>query len=320
MRKVTIPHTDLEVSHICLGTGSMGAEVGESDSFALLDAFVAAGGTFLDTAHVYGDWLPGAKHKSERTLGRWLAQTGQRDRIILATKGGHPDLGAMHISRMTPRDILIDLEESRECLGVETIDLYWLHRDDLTQPVGDIMEMLQAQVEAGTIRYFGCSNWQPERIVAAQAHATAHGFPSFVASQIWWSLAVPNLGTVQADHAMMDDAAMAFYRASDMAVVAYTSQARGFFSKASSGGIAALPEAVSRDFRNDQTEARLSRAVELATRLDTSVSAIVRAYISSQPFVAIPIIGCRTVDQLDDSLIDADLVLPSDALQYLMEG
>ena len=103
----------------------------------------------------------------------------------------------------------------------------------------------------------------------------------------------------------------------EMAVVAFTSQARGFFSKAATDGLRALKARVRRDFETERTAARLSRAVEVAERLGTTVTAVVRAYINSQPFVAIPIVGCRNLQQLRESLTDADLVLSADVLQYL---
>jgi len=187
MRYITIPHTTMRVSHICLGTGDMGTALSRHDSFAVLDAFVEAGGAFLDTAHVYGDWHSGEKHRSEKTIGQWLKTTGQRDRMILATKGAHPDLATMHTPRLSPQEIIADLDESLDCLGVGTIDLYWLHRDDPRRPVDEIVETLNDQMRAGKIRFFGCSNWTPARIGEAQAYAAAHSLDSFVASQLQWS-------------------------------------------------------------------------------------------------------------------------------------
>ena len=320
MRYVAIPHTTMRVSHICLGTGDMGTALSRHDSFAVLDAFVEAGGTFLDTAHVYGDWCPGEKHRSETTIGQRLKTTGQRDRMILATKGAHPDLATMHIPRLSPREIIADLDESLDCLGVGTIDLYWLHRDDPQRSVDEIVEMLNDQVRVGKIRFFGCSNWTPARIGEAQAYAAAHGLGSFVASQLQWSLAVPNPGSVAVDVAVMDDDAHAFYHEADMAVLAFSSQAKGFFTKARSGGLPAVKESVRRDYENEQTMARLARAGELAVRLGTSITAIILAYITSQPFVAAPIVGCQSIEQLRDSLADADVILSPDMLHYLVAG
>jgi aryl-alcohol dehydrogenase-like predicted oxidoreductase len=141
--------------------------VNRDDSFALLDAFVEQGGTFLDTAHVYANWAPGPRSISEKTIGAWLKATGTRDRLLIATKGGHPAPGHEPGSRLSPSDIVGDLDESLDFLGVERVDLYWLHRDDPNRPVGAMLEVVNEQARLGKIRHVGCSNWRPRRIRAA---------------------------------------------------------------------------------------------------------------------------------------------------------
>ncbi|GAC1433766.1 MAG: aldo/keto reductase [Chloroflexota bacterium] len=320
MRYVTLPATDLRVSHICLGTGGLGGAIDREASCALLDAFVEAGGTFLDTAHVYSDWIPGERHRSEKTIAHWLRTRGRRDRVIIATKGGHPDLATPLVPRLSSQEIAADLDESLDCLGIDTVDLYWLHRDDPERPVGEIMETLHAQVDAGKARYLGCSNWHHERIRMAQAYAVEHGLHPFVASQVFWSLAIPNPGAFPGDHVLMDGEAAAYYAGANLAVVAYTSQARGFFTKASTLGRDALKPELRRDFENERTLGRLARAEDLARRLGTSVSAVVLAYLTAQPFVSVPIIGPLSLDHLRDSLEGADLILTPEMLRYLAEG
>ncbi len=113
---------------------------------------------------------------------------------MIVTKGGHPELATPLTPRLAPDEIVGDLDASLACLGVEQIDLYYLHRDDPSRPVDAIMETLDAQVRLGKIRHAACSNWQLARIQAAQDYAHAHGLHPFVASQIFWSLAVANPG------------------------------------------------------------------------------------------------------------------------------
>ena len=104
----------------------------------------------------------------------------------------------MHIPRISPQDIITDIDESLHCLQTETIDLYWLHRDDPKQPVAAILETLNNQVTKGKIRYFGCSNWRVQRIEEAMQYATDHGIAGFVGNQLMWSFAVPNLDALEA--------------------------------------------------------------------------------------------------------------------------
>jgi aryl-alcohol dehydrogenase-like predicted oxidoreductase len=144
-----LPRTDLEPSVICLGTAEMGGGgIDDGASAAILDRYLELGGNVIDTAHVYSDWIPGAKQRSEKFLGRWLRERRVRDEIILSTKGAHPELGTMEVPRMSPVEVSRDLEASLQTLGVDHVDLYWLHRDDPQTPVEEILLMLEG-VPAG---------------------------------------------------------------------------------------------------------------------------------------------------------------------------
>jgi aryl-alcohol dehydrogenase-like predicted oxidoreductase len=320
VKYVTLPQTDLTVSRVALGSSMIGSRVSRDDSFALLDTFVEAGGTLIDTAHVYANWAPGPRSISEKTIGAWLRATRARDRVVIATKGGHPEPGHGHVSRLSPAEIVADLDESLDFLGVDRVDLYWLHRDDPNRPAGEMLEVLNEQARLGKIRYFGCSNWRPSRIREAQAYAAAHQLRPFVASQIFWNLARPNRDILPSDHAIMDDEAEAFYATAGMSVHAFTSQARGFFTKAAAGGLDSLSPKLRHDFENPATLARLERARQVARNLGTTVTAVVVASITSRPFVGVPILGCVTRDQLRDSLGDVDLTLSPETLRFLLYG
>jgi len=104
-----IPHTDLHPSVICLGTASFGTSLDTSTAFQLLDIFVEHGGNFIDTAHIYGAWIPDGLGLSEKIIGQWVKERGFKEKIIIATKGAHPLLSAMHIPRLSRQDILADL-------------------------------------------------------------------------------------------------------------------------------------------------------------------------------------------------------------------
>lgn len=318
MRSLTLPGLQTDVSMIALGTAAFGSLVPPEQSFAMLDAFVDAGGTLIDTAHVYADWLGGERHLSEKTLGRWLKQRGSSDDVVVASKGAHPDLATPLVPRLSPADVISDLDESLRCLGVERIDLYYLHRDDPSRPVAEIMEVLGDQVRLGKIGAIGCSNWQVARIAEAQAHAQGAGLPPFVASQAFWSMAKANPGAFASDHALIDDAALEFYAAQGMPVVAYTSQARGFFSKAAQTGVDRLKPDLRAAFENPENLARLDRAKVLADELGVTVSAITLAYLTSQTVAGIPLIGPMSLAQLQDSLAAADLRLTAGQIGFLL--
>jgi aryl-alcohol dehydrogenase-like predicted oxidoreductase len=315
LNPVALPFTDLEVSPICLGCGPLGSTLDRAASFRLLDAYAAAGGNFIDTAKVYADWLPGERSVSEKTIGTWLRQRGNRTRVIVATKGAHPDLATMHIPRMSPAEITGDLEASLRHLGVETIDLYWLHRDDPSRPVAEILETLAAQVLSGKIRYYGCSNWQTGRIREAQAYALAHGLPAFAANQMMWSLAAVNPdGPGDPTLAPMNSVMSAFHQETGLAAVPFSAQAGGFFSKLIAGRASLDAPG---PYRNSRNRERLARICQLVEETGLSVTQIVLGYLRGQPFVTVPIIGPQSLAQLADSLTAADVRLTPQQIAFL---
>ncbi len=322
MRQLTLPGSDLRVSSLCLGIGQFGSGLGQEISWRLLDAFVEAGGAFVDTANVYGDWVPGLKSPSEKMLGAWLAGRGNRDQVVLATKGGHPRLESMDVSRLAPADLVHDVDESLRHLQVEVIDLYWLHRDDPARPVGEIMQTLADLAAVGKIRSIGCSNWRADRIRAAQEYAAAQGLPGFVGDQMLWSMAAlnPN-GLPDPTMVAMTPDLYGYHLQSGLAAIPYSSQANGLFQKLSDwrsrdritpGQAARHPLA--------ENQARLARAQSLARDLGVSLTGIVLGYLQSQPFTTIPIIGCRTLDQLQDSLAGDGVRLSPEQLAFLEGG
>lgn len=311
MKSISMPGTDLTVSKVALGGSDLGSRIDREASFALLDAFIEGGGNCIDTALVYADWIPGTKSLSEKTIGAWMKERGNREQLVLMTKGGHPYLSSMHIPRLSREEIISDLNESLHHLGVETIDLYWLHRDDPARPVGEIIETMNELVQSGKIRYFGCSNWSTERIREATRYAERHQLAGFAASQLMWNLAVVNQETVDPRHmAILSPQDWEYYCAAGMTVFAYTSQARGFFSKAAKGGLSCVAETVRRSYENPQTMARLEQVMRLAEESAIPVSTVVLAYLTNQPFPAVPIVGPQSIPQLSETLMAAGLELP----------
>lgn len=318
MRYRNIPHTDLNPSVICLGGDSLGISRDEQTSFAMLDAFSEGGGNFVDTALVYGEWLPGGKGLSEKTIGKWIKARGNRSQIIIGTKGAHPRLDTMNVQRLSREDIVSDLDESLRNLGTGMIDLYWLHRDDPNRPVSEIITTLNEQVQAGKIRYFGCSNWRLDRIIAAQQFAAENGLQPFVANQIMWSLAVPNRESFfDPNMVAMDAPLKAYHRESGLAAVAYTSQARGFFSRLEKSGEEGLPDPVRKLFLNNTNRAIFTRLKEAARETGLSVGEIALAYLVSQPFATFAIAGCSTLPQLAEILRTVDVRLDAALLARL---
>ncbi|HVF09248.1 MAG TPA: aldo/keto reductase [Abditibacteriaceae bacterium] len=316
----SLPDTSLHPSVLCLGTGGFGTTTRTDDALAMLDAFAEAGGNFADTAHVYAAWLPGGAGQSERTLGRWL-RSRRPQNFIVGTKGGHPDLATMEISRLSPECLTRDVDESLERLQLERIDLYWLHRDDPAVPIAEIIESLNELRNSGRIGALGASNWTVARLTAANAYATRHNLVGFCASQIGWSLATMNSmtggfsGTLHMDEEMLD-----WHRRSKFPVAAYSAQANGFFAAPlppAAGPRTTKQETLARSYLNPENAARHARAGQLAKRLGRTTNEVALAYIWSQTFPTVAIIGPRTPEQLAASLRAHDLRLADSDVAFL---
>ncbi len=314
-----IGDTGLNASRICLGGGGLGSDIPLDAAFALLDTYAEAGGNFIDTARVYAAWIPGGMGASERAIGAWLRSRGVRDQMILGTKGAHPELAAINVDRMSPEEIGADLMASLEALGVDTVDIYWLHRDAPSVPVGEIIAALNAQVVAGRIRALGASNWRPDRIEAANAYARAHGLIGFSASQIAYSLATQGDDDAQRTLAM-NDATHAWHARTGFPLVAYTSQAQGFFGGKYGRGKGDPKATAMRMFYNEANLGRLERAQVVAASHGWSANDVALAYLLSQPFAVFPIVGCRTVAQVRASTAASALTLTPDEIAFLEGG
>jgi aryl-alcohol dehydrogenase-like predicted oxidoreductase len=303
---------------LALGTAELGLRGGDGPAFALLDAFVERGGTRVDTARVYSDWIPGEKGRSERIIGDWMHLRGNRGRISIATKGGHPPLGRMGHARMSPRDIRSDLEASLRGLRTDAVDVYYVHRDEPARPAGEIVETLEGFAREGLVRAYACSNWNAGRIREAMTYARDHGCRGFVESQVLWnigsrSMKPPSDPTMK----VMDGELLELHRTTGIVAVAYSSQAGGFFSKVDAAG-GRLRMALRASPYATPTNLRLAAVLsQVARELEKPVSHIVLAWLFSRDIPVLPIVGCRTPEQLGDSIAAAGLRLEAGAAARL---
>jgi aryl-alcohol dehydrogenase-like predicted oxidoreductase len=303
---------------LALGTAQLGIRGGVRLAFALLDAFVERGGTRIDTARVYSDWVPGETGRSERIIGDWMQKRGNRGRVLIATKGGHPPLRDMGRSRLSPQEIRSDLEASLRALRTDAIDVYYVHRDDPGRPAGEIVEALEDFAREGLIRAYACSNWTAGRIREGMAWAREHGCRGFSESQVLWNIGSRAMKP-PADRTMkvMDDELLALHRTTDLAAAAYSSQAGGFFSRLDAGGgrlrirLRASPYATPANLRLGGVLSQTAR------ELGRPISHLVLAWLLSREIPVLPIVGCRTLEQLEDSIAGAGLHLGGDVAARL---
>lgn len=317
LSKVKLGQTDLSVSQLCYGTNMLGWMLDQGKSNAILDTFAEAGGNFIDTARSYGDWMPDAPiGASERAVGTWL-KTRNRADFVIATKGGFFDMRVGdYRNRVTPDDIAADLAQSLDHLGVDCIDLYFLHMDNPESPVEPIVDALIGHQEAGRIRHFAASNWAADRIRAANAYAASIGKPGFAASETFWGLAAPDAATAaQQGYQHYYEGEYEELHASGLPILAYAAQSGGYFTKRASG--ANIREDIAARYANPVNDKRLAAVKAMAEAKGVSINEVVLAYLVNQPNQTIPIFGGSSPEQVRESVKGAALVLTAEELATL---
>jgi len=281
-----------------LGTVAKGKQM-----FELYENYCQTGGNFFDTAHSYACWMPDGDGASERALGECLKYYGNRSEVIISTKGGRPRQGPIYPRPddcMTDVVIGADITESLNRLQIDTIDLYTLHCDDTRHSVGEIIEMLNAEITRGRVRYIGASNWSIDRIVAANAYAASKNLQGFVVSSPQWNLAHPNRAPAGWDgnddklaH-MMTRADIDWHRENNFATMPWTPSAYGYLAGSTSVNAQSFDNPISRE--------RRVRARELAKELGTTPNQIALAYLLAHEFPVFPILGTMNMEHLTDAL------------------
>src|ERR1700686_2732207 len=307
MRTRLTPRTPLECSELCLGTAEFGSAVEDSFSEAITDRYVDLGGNVLDTAEIYAEWLPGGSHRSEEFLGRWLRKRKNRNVLILSKKGAHPRLDSMDKPRMSRKDVESDLDSSLQRLGVDSVDLYWLHRDDPGTPVEEILLTLEEFRKAGKIGYAGFSNWTQARAESARVAAAKLGVAGFIGSQNQWSLAKADAAKGDPTWAYIDESFAKWHAKYGLTAFPYTPQANGYFRRLDNGSITRASDLVKGLFHHPQNKNRYQRIKTLQSETGFSVAEIVLGYLLGQPFQVFPIVGPKKVTDLEESLGAADV-------------
>ena len=244
--KITIPDTDLTFHPLGLGTVNAGLAWDGADADRIFDTFLDMGGSLIDTAHVYSDWVKPERARSERAIGDWLQRSGKRNHIVLVTKGGHPDMTSehpdTHISRMKKEDMRSDLESSLRQLRTDHIDIYFYHRDDVNQPVEELVEVMEEFRRQGKIRYYGCSNWTTSRMKAADRYCREKGYRGFIANQALLNLGYKYMNPLDDDTLVYADSQMQQYHRENKGnlLMPYMGVCSGFFHKYAAGGADAV--------------------------------------------------------------------------------
>ncbi|MDN4631847.1 aldo/keto reductase [Sphingomonas sp. PsM26] len=302
--------TDLRIAPLVLGGNVFGWTADQTTSFAVLDAFVAGGGTMIDTADAYSAWVPGhSGGESESVIGAWLKHSGKRDQVQIASKVGMlPGDGG---EKLAPARIAAACDASLRRLGVETIDLYFAHQDDDSVPQEEVLAAFGKLVDAGKIRALGASNFHAKRLKSANDVAREMDLPRYHVLQPEYNLVSRH---------KFEGELQSFCVENNIGVVPYYGLASGFltgkyrnaddFGKSVRGGRM-------QEILDGNGPAVLAAMDSIAEETGASLAQIALAWLKEQPAVTAPIASATSVEQVEDLLGAMSLSLTTEQLDRL---
>ena len=307
--KRPVGNSGLHVAPLALGGNVFGWTADEATSFRILDAFVDAGGTMIDTADVYSGWVPGHKGgESEEVIGRWLKRDpGKRAKVVIATKVGF-------MSGLAPDTIRAACDASLQRLGIDTIDIYYQHKDDESVPLAESLKTFDDQAKAGKIRAIGLSNFAPDRLAEACIIARVDGFPAVSALQPWYNM-------VERDK--YEGPLRQVAEKEDLAVFPYYSLANGFLTGKYRGrdDLDKSPRGLRNiGYLEGKGPKVLAALDEVAAETGAALASVALAWTMAQPTITAPIASATSLEQAAELIAAMSLGLTVDQMQRLDEA
>ena len=298
MQYRNLGRTGLKVSELCLGTMQWGWTASEEASWAVMDAFVAAGGNFIDTADIYSRWAEGNPGGvSEEIIGRWMKERGNRRQIVLATKVRGVMWDGPNGEGLSRGHIISGVEDSLRRLQTDHIDLYQTHWYDAGTPIDETMRALDDLVRQGKVRYLGCSNYPAWRLAKALWASDKLGLARYDSIQPHYNIAY---------RAEFERELKPLCEEEGVGVIPYSPLAGGFltgkYRRDAPVPDSARASAVQRRYLNDKGFTILEALEKLGQARGKSIAQMALAWQLSQPVITSPIIGANSVEQLNDSL------------------
>ena len=306
IQKRPVGNSGLKVAPLALGGNVFGWTADEATSFRVLDAFVDAGGTMIDTADVYSAWVPGHKGgESEEMIGRWLKRDpAKRDKIVIATKVGF-------MAGLKPDSIGPSCDASLKRLGIDNIDIYYQHKDDPSVPLVDSLKTFDDQAKAGKIRAIGLSNFEPDRLAEACIIARVDGFPAVSALQPWYNM----LERQKFEGALRDVAVK-----EGLAVFPYYSLANGFLTGKyrSKEDIDKSPRGLRNIAYFEGKGPKVLAALdEVSAETGAALASVALAWTMAQPAITAPIASATSLEQADELIAAMTLELTPTQIERL---
>lgn len=295
-----IAHLEKPLSRLIMGVDN---QVTMPHAAAVFDDYFERGGNTFDTGYVYGEL-------KSRLLGRWISARGVRDQVVVIAKGAHTP-------HCNPKALSSQLMEQLEWLGIECADIYLMHRDNTDIPVGRFIDVMNEHVREGHIKAFGGSNWSIDRIKKANAYARRKGLQGFSVVSNNLSLAEMVNPVWHGCIHMHDTASRAWLKRSGLALLPWSSQARGFFVPTRAHPDKRDDKSLVHSWYSEENFKRQARAIELAGKYGVEPINIALAWVLCQPFPTFPLIGPRTIAETHSCTQALKLQLKPRELKYL---
>jgi aryl-alcohol dehydrogenase-like predicted oxidoreductase len=288
---LTIPETDLVVHPLCLGSNIFGSNADEAQSHAVMDAYSAHAGNFIDTADMYNQWVDGhVGGESESVIGSWMKKRNNRQSMVIATKVSKMDTRP----GLSAKNIFAACEESLNRLQTDYIDLYYSHADDETVELEETLGAYAQLIAQGKVRYIAASNFTPARLRESMKFSEENNLPSYIAVQDLYNL-VDRKGYETEMAATVADFGISN--------IPFYGIARGFLTGKYRPGITEVDSkraAGAREYATDKNYAVLAEMDEIAKNHNAPFGAIALGWLRAQPTVSAPIASARTVPQLEE--------------------
>lgn len=293
MRTRTLGHTGVEVSALCLGAMYLGTRNDKNSSYRILDSYLEAGGSFIDSANIYAHWIGGFKGgESETLLGEWMHERSNRDNLFIASKVGFNYPGVK--KRLRASDIEAECNKSLKRLNIDQIDLYYAHVDDRQTPLEETLEAFDRLVKAGKVQMIGASNYLAWRLEQAHWISQVNGWAEFCCVQQHYTYLRLRPGTNVAPQEMANDDLLDYCRNSGMTLLAYSVLQAGAYTRSD--------RSLSPKFASPDNDRRLETLRAVTREAGATVNQVILCWMMQLNPVVIPLIAASDNGQLAENL------------------
>ena len=308
MKKIKLGQSGVEVSELCLGTDQIGSRIDATTSFALLDLFREQGGTFIDTANFYAAWMEGCSGgESETTIGQWIKERGVQNEMAVGSKLGFDYPGCE--GGLSAAEIERECEKSLRRLQIESLALYYAHRDDAATPLEETMEAFDRLIRAGKVRAIGASNLKVWRIAEANVTSQTHDWAPYSAVQQRHTYLRPRHGADFGPQVCINDDLKDYCRSRGLTAIAYSVLLQGAYTRSE--------RQVPSQYAGPEADMRLDALESVAQEVGATRNQVVIAWMRQSDPPVLPVIAGSQKEQLLENIAALDINLTAEQMNRL---